>query len=174
MELPTFNEMTLLYPGYYLHGGRFRDSDIFVIIGGQSHDLHTHNTASLRMSLMFNRIGGNHSIGTEPFLLSKRGRDSVKGKDGAEYIYRNTAFGPFLASRYGNPLVAKPNKEDHTQTMNPFQGKQGIVRLVTYNRTKQHAGGHIGLWNCDHFYLTRDWTLDHHVISLEFWETPGN
>ena len=134
-----------------MHGGRYRDKDIFHMIGGNIHGLRTHNTASLRMSWVLNKFGGRHSIGTEPILLSKKGQDSVTGDDAMEYIYRNTAFGPFLASRYGNPMVATPNKVDHLKTMDPFQGKQGIVRLVSYHRNKQHAGGHIGLWDCNHF-----------------------
>ena len=173
MELPKFSQMKILYPGYYMHGGRYRDKDIFDMIGGNIHGLRTHNTASLRMSWVLNKFGGRHSIGTEPILLSKKGRDSVTGDDGVEYIYRNTAFGPFLASRYGNPMVAAPNKADHLKTMDPFQAKQGIVRLVSYHRNKQHAGGHIGLWDCNHFYLSQDWTIEHHLISVEFWEAPG-
>ncbi len=174
MELPKFSQLKVLYPGYYLHGGRYRDRDIIEMIGGNIHGLRTHNTASLRMSWVFNKFGGRHSFGTEPVMLSKKGRDSITGKDKVEYIYRNTAFGPFLASRYGNPLVAKPDKDDHSQTMSPFKGKQGIVRLVSYHRNKHQAGGHVGLWDCDHFYLSQDWTTEHHLISVEFWETPGN
>ena len=170
MELPKFSQMVLLYPGYYLHGGRHRDKDIIAMIGGHFTS-HMHNTASLRMSWALNKYGGRHAIGTKQINLSKHGKDSYTGKDGQQYIFRNTAFGPFLAERYGNPLVAKPNQLDHTKTMDPFVGKQGIVRLVSYH--KSHASGHMGLWDCSHFIKSRDWTTESQIISVEFWEAPG-
>lgn len=132
---------------------------------------HTHNTASIRLSWMLNRYGGIHAIGKARVSLSKHGNDSYLGKDGQEYIFRNTAFGPFLADKYGNPQVAKPNLEDHTKTMDPFRGKKGIVRLVSYQSS--HASGHVALWDCDHFIQSRDWTIEKHMISVEFWEAPG-
>lgn len=58
-----------------------------------------------------------------------------------------------------------------SQLLEQFVGKQGILRLLSYH--KDHAGGHIALWDCDHFHQTRDWSTEHHVISLEFWESPG-
>ncbi len=171
MELPKFEQMLLLYPGYYLHGGQYRDAEILKLIGGNTRAMHSHNTASLRMSYALNQYGGRHAIGTQPIILSTRGRDSITGHDNQEYIFRNTAFGPFLAAKYGNPIVELPDKHDHTQTMIPYMGKQGIVRLVSYHH--HHAGGHVALWDCDHFYNSRDWTTEMHIISVEFWETPG-
>lgn len=172
-ELPKFDQMVLLYPGYYLHGGRYKDQDILDLIGGNVHAKKGHNTASLRLSWTLNRYSGRHSIGTEPVMLSKRGRDSVTGKDGLEYIYRNTAFGPFLAAKYGNPtIVTKANKHEPQLTLMPLYGRRGIVRLVSYHR--QHPGGHVALWDCDHFHQSRDWSTESHMISVEFWETPDS
>lgn len=131
---------------------------------------HLHNTAALRMSWTLNRYGGRHSIGTSPINMTEHGRDSFTGKNKVEYIFSNTAFGPYIASKYGSPVVVKPDKHDHTRTMDPFHKKQGIVRLVSYHK---HAGGHIALWDCDHFYQSRDWTTQSHIISVEFWESPG-
>ena len=136
---------------------------------------HMHNTAPLRLSWTLNRCGGQHAIGRTRVSLSKHGNDSYAGKDEQEYIFRNTAYGPFLAARYGNPLVARSALKDNGQTDRPsmadFQRKQGIVRLVSYRGS--HAGGHVGLWDCDHFVKSRDWTTESHIIAVEFWEAPG-
>ncbi len=176
MEVPKFSQLKLLYPGYYGNGeGQYRDREIVHLIGANATNQlprHIHNTSPLRLSYALNRYGGRHSIGSDPVYLSKRGRDSVTGYDGQEYIFRNTAFGPFLAAKYGNPFLIKPDKLQHTWTTMPFVGVQGILRLVSYHR--DHAGGHIALWDCDHFFQSHDWTEEHHLISLEFWESPGN
>ena len=131
--------------------------------------IHTHDTASLRLSWMLNKFGGRHAIGTVPILLSKQGRDSLPGHDGQEYIFRNTAFGPYLAAKYGDPVLVQP------ASVSSITGKQGIVRLVSYKRAKHnHPAGHVALWDCDHFHQSRDWMQTHqHLIALEFWETPG-
>ena len=173
VELPKFSQMCLLYPGYRQYGGHYSDSDIIRLIGGNSSHVTANkkNTASIRMSRMLNQYGGRHAIGTEPILLSRQGVDSYKGKDGQQYIFRNTAFGPFIAAKYGNPSAVKPNRRDHTRTMTPFLGKQGIVRLVSYHRT--HAGGHVALWDCKQFFQSKDWTKERHILSVEFWEAPG-
>ena len=173
VELPKFSQMCLLYPGYTRYGGHYTDSDIIHLIGGNNSHVTTkvHNTASIRMSRMLNQYGGRHAVGTEPILLSHLGADSYTGKDGQQYIFRNTAFGPFIAAKYGNPSTVKPNRRDHTQTMTPFLGKQGIVRLVSYHRT--HAGGHVALWDCKNFFQSKDWTMERHILSVEFWEAPG-
>ena len=163
--------MKSLYPGYHLHGGQYHDTDITQQIMKHETSKKFTNTAALRMSIVLNKIGGHHQIGAKTIHLSKHGNDSFPGADGLQYIFRNTAFGPFLASRYGNPWIAKPNKAEHSKTMLPFVGKQGIVRLVSYHR--RHLGGHIGLWDCNHFYQSRDWTEETHIISVEFWETSG-
>ena len=131
-----------------------------------------HNTASLRLSLTLNRYGGRHSLPKEPVLLSKKGRDSVTGSDGREYIFRNTAFGPYLAEKYGNPDYAKLSEgETVGSAMGKFRQRQGIIRLVNYNH--KHTTGHVGLWDCDHFVHSRDWSHDTQLIGVEFWETPG-
>ncbi|ELU06172.1 hypothetical protein CAPTEDRAFT_201269 [Capitella teleta] len=172
-ELPKFSQMKLLYPGYYLHGGTFRDKDLYQLLGtNASHALDkVHNTAPMRMSVALNRYNGRHAIGPQPVFLSKRGRDSFTGPNGQEYIFSNTAFGPFMASKYGDPVAVKPDKRHPELTMEAFTGKQGIVRLVSYRR--KHPSGHMGLWDCDHFFQSRDWTMDTHIIAVEFWETPG-
>lgn len=174
VELPKFSQMCLLYPGYKQYGGHYTNSDVNHLIGGNSSHVtaNMRNTASIRMSRMLNQYGGRHAIGTEPILLSHLGEDSYTGKDGQQYIFRNTAFGPFIAAKYGNPSIVKPNRRDHTRTMMPFLGKQGIVRLVSYHRT--HAGGHVALWDCKHFFQSKDWTMEQHILSVEFWEAPDS
>ena len=106
-------------------------------------------------------------------MLSKKGRDSITGKDGMEYIFKNIAVGPFLAAKYGNPEYVKLDKsrDQSSDVMSGFRHRQGIVRLVNYNH--HHPAGHVGLWDCDHFVESRDWTHDTQLIGVEFWETPG-
>ena len=140
------------------------------MIGVSHFQLHTHDTASLRLSWTLNRFGGRHALGTEPYFLSKRGVDSVNGgQDDQQYIFRNTAFGPYLAKKYGDPQVLKPDQ------INVLQGRQGIVRFVNYRTKKhRHPSGHIALWDCTHFYQSKNWTISSdQPISIEFWETPG-
>jgi hypothetical protein len=103
--------------------------------------------------------------------VESEGIVSIMGRDGQQYIFQNTAFGPFIAGKYGNPHLEKPNKKDSQLTMEPFVGKQGIIRFVSYHA--DHPGGHIALWDCDHFFQSPDWSNEHHMISVEFWETPG-
>ena len=136
-------------------------------------NIHSHNTASLRMSWTLNRYSGRHGIGTQPIYLSHEGRDSITGKDGQEYIFRNTAFGPFLAEKYGNPtaIMLDPLHHEPNVTTEHFKDKQGVIRFISYH--KDHAGGHIALWDCDHFHQSKDWSTEHHIISVEFWESPG-
>ena len=174
MEIPKFNQLKLLYPGWKHHDGDYNDRDVLTLIGAQNtQDFeHAHNTASLRMSYALNRYGGRHSLGDTPVYLSQVSRDSFTGKDGHEYIYRNTAFGPYLALKYGNPVVIRIDAaHDAAETMRAFRAKQGIVRFVSYHT--DHAGGHIALWDCEHFHQSRDWTTERNIIAVEFWETPG-
>ena len=165
--------MCLLYPGYTKHGGHYTTSGLVDLIGGNTSHVtaRQRNTASIRMSRALNQYGGRHAIGTAPIFLSHRGKDSYTGKDGQQYIFRNTAFGPFIAAKYGNPKLARPNRRDNRRTMIPFLGKQGIVRLVSYHN--RHAGGHVGLWDCGRFFQSKDWTNERHILSVEFWEAPG-
>ena len=170
----------LLYPGYHKYDGQHRDSDIKDLIGHNNEDTANrleslHNTASLRLSLALNRYGGRHALPREPVLLSKHGRDSVTGDNGQEYIFRNTAFGPYLAEKYGSPDYVKAkdvSSSAETQSiLDRFMHRQGIIRMVNYNH--HHAAGHVGLWDCDHFVQSRDWSHDIQLIAIEFWETPG-
>ena len=108
---------------------------------------------------------------SQPRDSSNLSRDSMTGSDGVEYIYRNTAFGPYLASRYGDPTMIRQYTKDVSRTMSAFEGRQGIVRFVSYHG--DHAGGHIALWDCGSFHQSRDFTDEHNVIAVEFWETPG-
>ncbi|KAK2166457.1 hypothetical protein LSH36_39g16059 [Paralvinella palmiformis] len=174
VELPKFGQMILLYPGYHHHGGKYHNQDLAEMIGGNHTNpiRYLHNTSPLRLSVALNRYGGRHAIGSEPITVEGDVIASFIGRDGQQYIYQNTAFGPFLAGKYGNPLLEKPNKKDPSLLMATFTGKQGIVRLVSYHH--DHPGGHIALWDCDHFFQSPDWTSEHHMISVEFWETPDS
>jgi len=174
VEVPKFHQMQLLYPGYLSHGGQYKDNDVLTMLGLHDHtDIKTHNTASLRLSIALNKYGGRHAIGTEAILLSKRGRDSVPGHDNQQYIFRNTAFGPFLADKYGNPDVKSTEalNEENSDINHWLSGRQGVVRLVSYQR---HASGHVALWDCDHFHQSRDFTADFNIISVEFWISPDS
>ena len=57
--------MKLMYPGYILEGGTYRDKDIWETTGGVGSYLidHIHNTAPLRLSMVLNQYAGRHSIG---------------------------------------------------------------------------------------------------------------
>jgi len=173
VELPKFSQLKLLYPGYYLHGGSYRDNQIITMVGGNhSHALSSvHNTSPLRLSWTLNRYGGRHAIGHEPVDTSDKGIASTSGSDGQEYIYRSVAFGPFLALKYGEPLAVRPPRHDVTAAMETFHGKQGIIQFLSYGH--QHTGGHVGLWDCDHLFQAKDWTAVQHIISIQLWETPG-
>jgi hypothetical protein len=187
MEMPKFSQLRLLYPGYPQYGGHYSSEKLMeFIIGPESNSTglrHAqHSTAAVRMSWTLNRYAGRHAIGTEPIYLSHVGRDSFTGRDGQQYIHRNTAFGPFLAARYGNPIVCwgaaaggqqrtESRAEPKTLTA-PLVGRQGIVRVVSYRR--QHEDGHVGLWDCSRFHQSRDWTNETHVIAVEFWEAADS
>ena len=174
MELPKFNQLLLMYPGYYHYNGTYRDNQVVTLVtGNETYEVEgMDNTASLRLSWAFNRYGGRHALGEDPIYLSRAGRDSIAGTDHQQYIFRNTAFGPFLAAKYGNPSeLYKRSPHGTGVSLDQFRDKQGIMRLVSYKH--DHPDGHIGLWNCNHFFQSRDWTHEHHMIAVEFWETPG-
>ena len=173
MELPKFSQLKLLYPGYYLFDGSYRDNQLITMVGGNHTNAlrSVHNTSPLRLSWTLNRYGGRHAIGEDPVDTSDKGLASVEGGDGQQYIYRNVAFGPFLALKYGEPLVARPQKRDVAMAMETFRGRQGIIQYLSYGH--HHTGGHIGLWDCDHIHEARDWTHLTHIISIQLWETPG-
>ena len=122
-----------------------------------------------------------HSLGSEPFFLTHVSRDSMTGRDGREYIYNSVALGPYLSRKYGDPRVQPILLNDtkrrrgpqatHDLVASAFGGKQGIVRLVSFHG--DHAGGHVALWDCDHFHQSRDFSQERNLIAAEFWETPG-
>ena len=71
VEMPKFSQLTLLYPGYHLHGGHTRNRDVTALIGGNHSNVirNLHNTSPLRMSIALNKYAGRHAIGTEPIFL---------------------------------------------------------------------------------------------------------
>jgi len=141
--------------------------------------------AAVRLSWTLNRYGGRHAIGRDPVQLIGRGKDSFVGADGQQYIYRSEAFGPFLAARYGDPVVERLTAWGDADTtkrqrrrrwrrpsLAALAGRQGIMRAVRYVGGRRE--GHVGLWNCGRFYESRDWTLDTQLITVEFWEAAGS
>ena len=190
METPKFSQLRLLYPGYRHHGGKYTNDDVMKLVLGFTSNVSTptvdHRSlhggaAAVRLSWTLNRYGGRHAIGREPVELSGHGKDSFTGADGQQYIYRNEAFGPFLAARYGDPVVKRLTTGDVADSRKrrrrrrllwtALAGRQGIVRVVRYVGGREN--GHIGLWDCDRFYESRSWTLDTHLITVEFWESAG-
>ncbi|CAH1783043.1 unnamed protein product [Owenia fusiformis] len=163
--------MKQYYLGYTQYSGNFRDQDVIKLIGG-SGKTRFHDTAALRLSYVLNRIGHEHAIGTKRIKISKHNKDSYRGGNNEQYIFRNVAFGPYLAKKYGNPIILKPHKYNSAKTMWPILGKQGLVRFVTYQ--KQKPNGHIALWDCDKFYQSPDWTKENRLVSVEFWESPDS
>jgi len=141
--------------------------------------------AAVRLSWTLNRYSGRHAIGRNPIQLSGRGTDSFVGSDGQQYIFRSAAFGPFLAARYGDPVVVRLTTGQEADTSKLWRrrrrwrrslhaalaGRQGIVRVVRYVGGRED--GHVGLWDCDRFHESRDWSLDAHLITVEFWEAAG-
>ena len=182
-ETPKFSQLRLLYPGYRHHGGRYSTDDVVQLVLG----VNASSTASLadresvrggsaavRLSWTLNRYGGRHALTRDAIAL----RDSVTGVDGRQYIFRDEALGRFLAVRYGDPVVDRGHEGSSTRRRRrrrrswpSLAGRQGIVRVV------RHAGGrddgHVGLWDCDRFHESRDWTLDAHLLTVEFWESAG-
>lgn len=195
IETPKFSQLRLLYPGYRRHGGKYTPDDVMQLVLGVNGNASAATladreslrggAAAVRLSWTLNRYGGRHAIGRHPVVLSGRGKDSFRGADGQQYIYRNEAFGPYLAARYGDPVVQRP-KPDHDAAdqgrRRPHRrprpswpavvGRQGIVRVVRYVGGRED--GHVGLWDCDRFHESRDWSLDAHVIAVEFWEAADS
>ena len=189
METPKFSQLRLLYPGYLRHGGRYATDDVMQLVLG----VNSYATAALvdreslragasavRLSWTLNRYGGRHAV--DPHSVSLR--DTLTGADGRPYIYRSEAFGPYLAARYGAPVVQRLTADDdgddrgrrrprrrRKPSWPSLTGRQGIVRLVRY--VDGRRDGHVGLWDCDRFYESRDWSLDAHLVTVEFWEAAG-
>jgi len=179
VEMPKFTQMQLLYPGYHMHGGHYRDQEIINLIGGNNHTLlKSHDTASLRLSYALNRYGGRHLITKS--MLQQAGVDSgtYKGADRHQYIYKNTAYGPYLSAKYGNPAFIKASDNGGVIDNQLFHGKQGILHIVSYRKhTGGHmtrAGGHVGLWDCDRFHQSRNFLKETQIIAVEFWEAPDS
>ena len=173
IPLPSFQELKSNYPGYKHHGGKLRNHNVIRLIGC-SRDHLLHDTSALRLSYAFNKVGGEHSLGRELIRLSKFGEDSVAGKDGLQYLYHPIAYGPFLADKYGYPSISKLHQQDPISTKKNFWGKQGILRVITYTKHNSNLPkGHVALWDCNHFHQSKDWIAGHTLITVEFWESPG-
>ena len=188
METPKFSQLRLLYPGYRHHAGKYSNDDVMQMVLGSSvsstpvvdrNFLHG-GAAAVRLSWTLNRYGGRHAIGRYPVHLTDYGTDSFVGADGQRYIYRSEAFGPFLAARYGDPVVERLTTRQQADTSRrrrrwrwrrSLAGRQGIVRVVRY--VGGRTDSHVGLWDCDLFYESRDWTLDTQLVTVEFWEAAG-
>ena len=172
IQMPPLADLKKFYPGYLHYGGSYHNKLVYKMIGGNPRT-HTKNTSPMRLSYALNRLGGKHSIGKTEIHLTHQGRDSFRGADGKQYIHHTVAFGPYLATKYGQPSTVRPigKLHDHSVIMRPFEGKQGVVRLVNFN--KKHAGGHVALWDCNGFYKTPDWTKLPYLIAVEFWQTSG-
>ena len=54
-----------------------------------------------------------------------------------------------------------------------FWGKQGMLRVITYTNKHNTPKGHVALWDCNHFHQAKDWIAGKTLISVEFWESPG-
>lgn len=170
--IPEFQKLQTFYPGHKHFGGRFSHHKLKEMIGITETSL-LHDTSALRLSYSLNKIGGKHSLGTDLIQLSKTGHDSVSGKTGLQYIYNPIAFGPYLADKYGYPNVSILHQTDPIATKKRFYGKQGILEIITYTKKGNRPKGHIVLWDCDHIYQAKDWISKHHLITVEFWQSPG-
>lgn len=167
--------MKKLYPGYYHFGGIYRNRHIVRLLGIEnSVNMLLHDTTALRLSYTFNKIGNQHSLGSDVIRLSKNGTDSVPGKYDFQYIFHPLAFGPYLADKYGYPTVTKMHLFDPVKTKESFTNKQGIMRVITYTQHDNEPKGHIVLWDCKGAHQSRDFFSGHTLLSVEFWESPGN
>jgi len=174
-SLPLFKDLAANYPGYKHYGGNYRNHELLRHLDlRNTSNLLIHDTSALRLSESLNRIGGVHSLGTQLIRLSKFGHDSVEGKNSMQYIYLPIAFGPYLADKYGYPNISKLHVTDPSLTKHTFWGQQGILRVITYTSHGNKPKGHVALWDCDHFYQSKDWISDNSLLTVEFWLSPGN
>ena len=174
IRLPSFYKLKSYYPGFYHHGGPFRNHKINQLLGiKDTSSILLNDTSALRLSYALNKIGGQHSLGSDVIRLSKYGTDSVSGRDGLQYIFHPLAFGPYLADKYGYPTVTKMHLFDPVKTKESFNNKQGIMRVITYMQHDNVPKGHVGLWDCNGFFEARDFFEGHTLLSVEFWESPG-
>lgn len=175
IPLPRFQDLCAQYPGYLHYGGKFRNHELQRTIGiSKNNNLLLHDTSALRLSYSLNKIGGNHSLGKELIRLSKFGHDSIEGKNSMQYIFLPISFGPYLADKYGYPNISKLHQLDPVQTKHAFWGKQGILRVITYTVHGNQPKGHVALWDCYKFYQSKDWIAENNLVTVEFWESPGN
>lgn len=175
IPLPRFEDLRAHYPGYFHHGGQYRNHELLHMIGVQeSNNLLLHDTSALRLSYTLNKIGGVHSLGTEMIRLSRFGHDSIEGSNKLQYIFLPISFGPYLADKYGYPNISKLHQENPVQTKNTFWGKQGILRVITYTIHGNQPKGHVALWDCYHFHQSRDWIAENSLLTVEFWESPDS
>lgn len=175
IPLPRFEDLRAHYPGYFHHGGTYRNHELLHMIGvKQDNNLLLHDTSALRLSYSLNKIGGAHSLGQEMIRLSRFGHDSVEGSNQLQYIFLPISFGPYLADKYGYPNISKLHQEDPVQTKHTFWGKQGILRVITYTIHGNQPKGHVALWDCYHFHQSRDIIAEHKLLTVEFWESPDS
>lgn len=174
-RLPLFAHLKANYPGYFHHGGNYRNHELLHMLGvQQNRKLLIHDTSALRLSYALNQIGGVHSLGTNMIHLSKYGQDSLTGRDSLQLIFLPISFGPYLADKYGYPNVSKLHEQDPLVTKHTFWKKQGILRVITYTKSSNQPKGHVALWDCTHFHQSKDWIAGHSLLTVEFWESPDS
>lgn len=177
LKLPTWKQLSTSYPGYKHKGqGKYTNLELFLRLGkAPLPDEDKEDTSALRLSFALNKLGGSHRLGTDEIHISKTfDNDSVKGKDGQQYIYRTMAFGPFLAMKYKSPELIRTDPLDPDLPKRTLKGKRGIVRFVAFYNKNKHADARIALWDCDHVFEARNLGKMHHLISVEFWELPDS
>jgi len=175
IELPSWKALAANYPGYKHHGGDYNNIDIYALIGqAPLPELKKEDTSALRLSIALNKLGGAHRLGTDEFHITRNhDKDSVRGRDGQQYLFRTIAYGPLLAMKYKSPELYQPKPMEREHVLDNLQGRRGIVRMVTFHQELKKADARILLWDCDSFYESRDWVHIHHLISVEFWPLPG-
>lgn len=170
MPLPSYQNLTRYYPGYPGYGGSVHDNQLYVTSGALPPRRHM-DTSALRMSVTLNKLGGEHSIDSSAKLLNEGNIDYTNTAYGRLIITKAEEFGPFLENKYHSPRTFKLNGIRPRKVVHALLGKRGIVRMAVYKY--KMATARIALWDCDHFYQTRDWSLNRHLIAVDFWETPG-
>ncbi|KAF6021848.1 hypothetical protein EB796_019845 [Bugula neritina] len=176
MPLPSFHELSQVYPGYRHYGGAYGDELIQFIVGDANYpNPNLADTSALRLSVAFNKLGGEHSMGTKPIEISKgKSADSISGFDNLQYIFRTTAFGPYLAQKYKSPELYFTNKFSLKEILEKLHRKRGIIRILTFRSHGNRVDARIALWDCDKPFKSRYFFNLHHKISIEFWELSGS
>lgn len=162
------------YPGYRKYGGLYSKHEIYTLIGASppSPALSNCDTSALRLSITLNRLDSQHKLGTAEILISKTHSDSITGSDSLQYIYTSTSYGPFLARKYRSPEIyfTKTADFDPHAVLRNIDGRQGIIRIVTFHRKDKTSDARIMLWDRHTFHQAGDLSRMHHIISIEFWE----